>query len=401
MLRPLFLPKSPVKGKSRSVKREKVSAEVMPKSAQKKARKKSGWKNYQNSSQTQRRLRLGMAALFFLIALLFVSKVLGVAINLNRPYSPENGIDRQSAWEGEGRLNIAVKADSLYLLSFNPQSLTLNLVKIPDQTYLQLPLGYGQWQAGSVYQLGQSEKPPLGGVLLEKTLTAVFGLPVDRYLILSDQMSVEDFQQVIEGVRQNPGEGLAFLRTSKTNLTPLEYARLWWGLRGLRTDKIKETDLTQGNITDWLLLSDGSRVLSIDSTRLDQFVQNNLTDNKLGDDGLTIGVFNGTEHAGLADRAAREIANMGGRVIFITNFPIKIKETVVFGSDSSYSSQKLARIFAPRCVKSGGFLGLFGSRINCSAGLPGVQSSRADINVVVGEDFFLEFNRQKPNQLDK
>lgn len=369
----------------------------MPKSVQKKVKKKFGGKSYQSCGQSRQRIKLGVTALIFLVALIIISKLLGVIISLNRPYSPENSVGKEFNWGGKGRLNIVVKADKLYLLSFDPGAEFLDIVKIPDQAYLQLPLGFGQWQASSVYGLGQSEKPAIGATLLKKTMTTSLGIPVDNYLIINDQIKVKPFEETLETIRQNPTDGLALLVNSKTDLTPLEYGKLWWRLRGLRGDKIKMTDLMRGDSTSWLLLSDGSRVLNLNQDRLDQFIQNNLIDSKLRDEGLTIGVFNGTKHSGMAEKVAREISNMGGRVIFTTNSPVKIRETAVFGRDSSYTSDRLSQIFAPRCARKSGLFGLFGSRTNCSSVLTGVESSRADINVVVGDDFYLQFNRPESN----
>lgn len=345
--------------------------------------------------KASRHIRLGLTALVFLLSLLLVSKLLGAVISLNKPFSSENSLSKGYSWGGEGRINVVVKGDSLYLLSADSSNKSLDLVKIPDQAYFDLPFGFGQWKASSIYGLGQDEKKLSGGTLLEKTISDVFGLPIDGYLILNDKNSTKPLSGVIDNIRENPLKGFSLLSQSKSDLSPLEYSRLWNLIHGIRPDKTETTDLSQSNITSWLLLADGSRVLDLNHARMDQFIQENLVDSKLHDEGLSIGVFNGTEHAGLADKAARMISNMGGRVIFTTNFPIKINETSVFGSGNSYTSKRLAEVLAPRCIR-GGILEIFNRKTDCSKLLPGIDSSRADINVVVGEDFFLKFN--KPSQ---
>ncbi len=345
---------------------------------------------------TRQHLKLGILALVSLLALILISKLLGAATSLNSPLSPQSS--GHFSWDGNSQLDMIVQADSLYLFSYNPGSQVINLIKIPDEAYLNLPLSFGSWQASSVYQLGQSENPPIGASLLEKTMTLVFGLPVGHYLILPEKMRVDPLDKTLENLRQSPLSALSFLSGAQTDLSPLEYGKLWWGLRDVRPDKITVTDLMHGTITSWLLLSDGSRVLQINPDELDQFVRDNLIDNKLKDEGLTIGVFNATEHPGLAEQAARLISNSGGRVIFTTNFPMQLSTSAVFGSSGTYTGNKLAQIFAPRCIQNELKFSLrnnslFGSKVDCSAILPGVESSRADINVVVGEDFYSEFNR--------
>lgn len=357
----------------------------MPKPARKKSQPKS----------SRQQIRLGILALVFLLALILISKFLGAVISLNSPFSAEGAApaaDNHFGWDGGSQLNIIVQADSLYLFSYSPGLQVVNLVKIPSDAYLNLPFSFGSWKASSVYDLGQSENPPIGASLLEKTMTETFGLPINRYLILPEKMRVNPLDKTLENMRQSPFSAIGLLSGTKTDLSPLEYGKLWWGLRGVRLDKIVVTDLTQGNITSWLLLSDGSRVLQINTDELDHFIQNDLIDNKLRDESLTIGVFNATEHPGLAEQAARMISNSGGRVIFATNFPIQLSESAVFGKSSSYTRDKLAQIFAPHCVPNTGFLGLFANKADCSAGLSGIAASRADVNVVVGEDFYSRFN---------
>lgn len=347
----------------------------------KKIKKSSGWKKYQSQAQTHRRLSLGLLVLVLLVIIILLGKFLGFLGSLGRPFAPDGAVQKFYQWDGSSRINLAVKADHLYFLSLNPPERSFQLVKIPDETYLDLPFGFGSWPARSVYGLGQAEKAPMGARLISETMRASFGLPVDGYLILKESLANRPLPEVLEGIRKNPLDGLTFLGQSQTDLTVWEYLRWIWAVRNVRADKVQVIDLGQSRLTSWILLPDGSRSLGLDQLKLDQFMEGRMDDVKLQGEGLSVGIFNTTGHPALAEGAARIISNMGGRAVIVSNFPTKFPKSFVVGKDS-YTKKRLAQLFAPDCLKGD----------PCIPKAFDVNSLRADVNVMIGEDYFLRYN---------
>lgn len=374
----------------------------MPGSVSKKITKKNKWRKYQSQDKGLRKVNLGVAALTLLISLILLGKLISAVANLGQPYSPDQGVksDKKYSWDGTQTLNLVVKSKNIYTLSFNPVEQSVVVIKIPDETYVDVPFNFGRWPVRSLYKLGQDDSVPMGALLLEKTMSSVFGVPIEGYLLLSTKLADKPFEDVVEQIRQNPWEALSLIRTSKTDLSLPELVRLVGGLRGVRSDKVKVVDLAQSQITQWNLLPDSSRVLGIQQVRLDQFVQDKFEDSKLRDSGLTIGIVNATDHPGLAENAARMVTNMGGRVIYTTSAETRVSSTLVLGKPS-YTTTRLVQVFNAGCLgQSSGLLsklGLTGGAKKCSFDDPSLDLSRSDVVVVLGEDYYTSFNQKPQN----
>ncbi len=334
------------------------------------------------------KLRLGLITLFLLILLVVFGKFLSLITSLSGPFAPDGPVEKYYSWNGKGLLNIAVKGDSIYLFSFNPTDKTVTLLKIPDDTYLDVPLGYGLWPARSVYDLGQAEKPIFGAKLLKETLSNTLGIGIDGYLILNNDLATISLSEEVKDLKDNPVEIFNLLGNSKTDLSLQELSGLMMALRNVRTDKITEVDLGSSNLTTSRLLSDGTRGLAFDQLQVDEFMQTKLTDALIKNEELNVGIYNATDHPGLAEKAARLIGNMGGRVVFTTNSKEKLQQSIVLGNPS-YTEVRLSSVFAPQCLKSTPIYQKFFTKDDpCSCKSCNADTSRADVNVFLGESFF-------------
>lgn len=319
----------------------------------------------------------GIGILVFLIFLIIFGKLQGFLGGVIRADAGDNILKRQASWDGKGLLNLAVKSDQVYVLSLNPVEKSLTIFKVPDDAYLDLPLNFGRWPARSVYELGQAENPPMGAGLLRETISSVFGIPADGYLILDDSRPLA---QRIKDIQGNPLSWPAFISKARSDLSLFEMTNFLWQLKGIRFDKINTMDLSQSKITTKITVPDGSQASMIDQLKLDQFIQGKLEDPTLKDEALSIGIFNATDHPGLAEKAARIITNMGGRVVFTSNYKA-LDKTLVLGK-KSYTFSRAAKIFAPSCLGS-----------SCKVSSSDNDFSRADVNILLGEDYFLRYNR--------
>ncbi|KKS69011.1 hypothetical protein A3A14_00675 [Candidatus Daviesbacteria bacterium RIFCSPLOWO2_01_FULL_43_38] len=330
------------------------------------------------------RTKLGVAVLAFLLGLILFSKIGGL-FGSGEDISFKNYI-----WNGNSTLNLVVKSDNIYVASYNPQDSSFTILKVPDETYASVPLGFGRWPMRSVYDLGQAEKPLIGARLLKDTTGMLFGVPVDGYILTSG-----NFGTMAENARKNPFSIIGAIRESKTDLNIVESIRFWWGVKGVRFDRFKSADLENSDLTSWALLPDGSRGLELDGLRLDQFIQSRFEDSKLKDEGLGIGILNATDHPGLAEKAARVVTNIGGRVILTGNLEERQHNSFVLGKDG-YTQTRLSQVFAPACIQTSWPLGLFRSG-GCFLQSDSFNFSRAEVTIVLGEDYFLRYNSTKGN----
>lgn len=315
-------------------------------------------------------------ALAVLLVAIFCGKFIQFCSSLGKPISQDYLTKKEYTWNSQSSINLAIEGSTVSVLNYNPGNQTAVILNIPSDTYFDLPRGFGEWNVASIYSLGQEEKPPVGAELLRESIAKLLGLPVDDYLLLPESDKNLSMDQVISSWHKNPLSIISFIKSSQTDLTPLEAFSLFRSLSGVRSDKFTDLDISQSDITKSELLPDSSRVLGINSVNLDLFVRKYMSDPKIVDEEVNIGIFNGTNHPGLGQEASRIITNMGGNVIFVSNTDQTFSKSEVVYSQDSLTARRLMEVFAPWCLN------------NCVSTDPMVQNSRAAVNVILGEDFF-------------
>lgn len=325
------------------------------------------WKLTQTKTKTKKRNRLAFTVLFLVAALLLFSWLFHLTQTL---FSPLKGsqVQRNYRWNGEFSVNLAVRTNGISVLSYNPRDEKIVIISIPDETFLEVPHGFGNWQLRAVYGLGQ-------GQLLKDTLTNFLGVPVDGFLDISSEKSGSDFVQVL---RENPFSGLKYLSTLKTDLTIWELYKLKTGLSTVRFDKIELMDLAKAHMLDRGKLPDGTDIYTADPVKIDSVLAG-FADPAIVSEHKTIAIFNATDKPQLAQKWARLITNSGGNVIITTNAKKRISNTQVLGEESK-TLNRLRQIFDLGCQ----------NKPKCdiiSESDEDLVSSRAQINLFLGEDY--------------
>ncbi len=331
-------------------------------------------------------------ALGGLVLLLIVGKILAFLFSLGSPYTPGLAESKAYPWNTESSYNILYatqnedkKLSSISFINLQPRQKEITVLHISDTIYIDVPKGYGQWTIGSIYPLGQ-EDGNKGISLLRLSVSRLVGLPVDGIVI--NQGSSQTAEELINSLRKNQ---LAFLTTGshlKSNVSTWELITLGRFASSVRSDKIIPLDLAKSTITESKLLPDSSRVLGIDNIQLDSFIRDNLADTAIVDENTTISILNATNHPGLAQAASRMITNLGGTVVFTGNTESLQERSAVISSQSGntppvITTQRLQEMFAPWCAKE-----------NCTSTDAKVTTSRAQLVVVLGEDFYNYWNKR-------
>lgn len=334
------------------------------------ARKKSwprsnrGWKEIQDRKQINKKTKWALIIIGLILGLLILGKTVKIIKTIFTPWQ-DSANHRSYLWQGDFNINLLIKAKNISLLSYSPQNQQITVLEIPQNSYLDVARGFGKWELRSVFDLG-------GDKLLEDTLASLLGMPIDGYFRLTDKYSHIETSVLIEQLRKDPFIGVNLLSYLRTDLTPFELIRLKMGLAGVRFDKIKQIDLQETNVFQKDQLADGTQVLSPDQVKLDSIVSQ-LAEPSLQFEHKTIAIFNSTSHPGLAQKAARVVTNMGGDVIITSNGQSKFAETLVYG-EKSKTLDRLKQIFG-----SGGTI---------DPKLEDLVSSRAQVNIFLGEDYF-------------
>lgn len=338
---------------------------------------KKSWKEAQSKIKKGRRNKLALIVLGVIVFLLVLSWAVRFTQSL---FSPLKQQTSQSAyrWNGDFNINLLIRTPDIFLLSYNPTEKKITTVSIPNETFLEVPFGFGFWQLGSIYELGQSQKNLGGDRLLEDTLKYSFATPVDGFLDFSSLPKKKNISQILDDLRKHPFSGISYLFSLKTDLTPWELLKLKMGIASVRFDKVEHIDLLKHRILETETLPDGTKVLNTDFIKLDSILTV-LADPAIIAEHKTVAVLNATARPQLAQKWARLITNLGGNVIITANATKQLQKTRVIGEES-LTLKRLKKIFQLDCQKSS-------ECDKVSNQYRDVASSRAQINVLLGEDF--------------
>lgn len=341
--------------------------------------RKKGWKYIQSKTKQNRRTKLALFILALVAGILIISWAVQLTQRLFRPLGTVNQ-HQNYVWNGKFNINLLVRTDHVSLLSYNPKEEKITIINMPDNLFLNVPYGFGKWQLRAIYGLGQTQEDMGGNFLLKDTLTSFFAVPIDGFLDFSSLQPAKSASDIVEILRSNPFSGLNLLSSLKTDLTLWELLRLKIGLSNVRFDKVKELDLTKIGALERENLPDGTQVLMTDPIKLDSVLSSYFMDPVIVSEGKTIAVFNATNKAQLAEKWARLITNLGGNVIITGNAMARLKKTRVWG-EKSLTLQRIRQIFGDLDCQNNSKCDTI------SLSEEDVASSRAQINVFIGEDY--------------
>ncbi len=251
----------------------------------------------------------------------------------------------KSLWDGQNQFNVVINSQPVSLVSFNPLEEKINLLLIPNGTFIETIHGYGPYRIESVYKLGELKGN--GAELLTGSLQDSFGLAVEGFLKgVSDEWQKNGLKNSLLNQFFD-----SFVHDKKTNLSHWDLLRFWWRIKMIREDKITLIDLSETSVSQEVDLPDGTKAMKVDTERLDRIISQFFADEMIKKEDLTIAVLNKTEKIGLANKAAKLISNIGGLVINIgaqvknvdkkDNCEIKSEKKY----KNSYTVKKLSKIF--------------------------------------------------------
>ncbi|MDD2823341.1 MAG: LytR C-terminal domain-containing protein [Candidatus Daviesbacteria bacterium] len=347
-------------------------------------------------ARSNNQITLGITALFFLIALILVGKLFGFLGGLNTTIT-KNNQPKLYSWDGQSQFNLVVKMKDSYLLSYQPEGKELTVIKFPEDIHLNVPYDFGRWPMRSIYDLGQSESIPMGPQLLRDSINRSFDILADGYLIFNNGDG--KLSDLLQKERGSLLPGVDILASAKTDLNLIEFFKIWWAIKEVREDKISSIDLEKSDLTEWLLLPDGSRVIALDEIKIDRFEEGHFETGQIKKDGQTIGIFNATEVPGLAEQAAKLLTNMGARVIFTANAPEKVDKSIILAKHSyttKYLTEKL-NLSCPQKKLVSFWQNIplpgLGKGGDCVLDNVSLDTTRADITIILGEDTFLKYQK--------
>jgi hypothetical protein len=198
---------------------------------------------------------------------------------------------KNSNFDGSNRFNLEVVGDNnSSVISFSPPNYTITILNL---------------QGKPVNNLSQQLGLPIDGIVNNSNLY------FDKTNISSNIYHL-----------------LLSFRSDKTNLTIVDFIRLWLFAKDVSSDSIYQRDVS---ISDSLTIS--------------SFISSFFIDSNIANEKTTVEVVNATPTYGLANRFANFISNIGVDVVLVsTGDELKDKSEVLYSKELNYTVKKLSKI---------------------------------------------------------
>lgn len=236
-------------------------------------------------------------------------------------------------WDGESRFTIALNADPITVFSIEPTTHKAILLTIPSNTIFDVPYGYGEYLASSIFRLGQLDNKRGGGVLFSQSVENSLGIMVDGYISFKEgtfsfpfktTQDIKDAKNKYFSYIKLPAifwGALNLTKSYETNLPFLDLVALFFKIKSLRGDQIKLINIGETSVLADRKLLDGTEVKMIDNEIFDFALNDNFQDISIRKEFVTFEVVNATDKDKLATQIARVLKNLGVNVISKTTAP--------------------------------------------------------------------------------
>lgn len=320
------------------------------------------------------RSRRKSAAIFFLAAIFLL---LITAIFL---------VWKGRLWREAGRFTFVLNGDPLTVVSLEPNTHQAAVLTIPANTFLEVPFGYGDYKASSIFRLGKLENKHRSGFLLTRSVENSLGIMIDGYVSPKEGMSKFSINssEDIKNIKKNyfsytslPGVILKFLKEGsqyETNLTLADLYRIWQEIKNLRSDKIKLINMSESTALTDNKLADQTTVKIIDNDIFDFVIGNDFEDIIIRFENVSLEVVNATDVDKLATQVGRVLKNLGANVIAKTT------------SEQTEKFSCLVKVFNKR---NGILIKRLVNHYQCKMedGTNMKEASSVDIKLLLGEGF--------------
>lgn len=219
------------------------------------------------------------------------------------------------------RINLVINSNPVMMVSFSKyfQDKQIILV-IPQNTYLPVAYGYGNYRIESLWQLSVLENNPL---IFTGTLADALGLPMQFYIHrpgLPELKNAKDNSEILNFMKKYFSSVSWLSSANKTNLNFIDKLIIGFKILVLKSNDVLIYNLEEvPYLINHVTLPDSSSVNEFNQETLDTFLGQKFENRQIRTEGLTVEVQNTTSVSKIGQKFARYLINSGAKVIAITS----------------------------------------------------------------------------------
>jgi hypothetical protein len=234
----------------------------------------------------------------------------------------------ETKWDGKRRFTIIVNTTPFLIFSIEPKTQRAIVFLIPENTFAEVPYGYGDYPLSSVFRLGELDKKKGGGFLLSRAVEDTFGILVDGFisyqpdvnsnLLLNNLSEIREYKKKHFSLKSIPSILIRFFgqKHFMSNISLIDTMKLWYSIYNIRMDKITYINLKEEErYLNEEKLPDGSNFYKVDSDIFDFLLSSHFEDYDIRVENISVEVINASNKDKVATNMARILKNLGVNVL--------------------------------------------------------------------------------------
>lgn len=256
---------------------------------------------------------------------------------------------RKSIYRHIGRINFVITNGKEEIDLFSLEKDNVLVFNLQPKNNIVVTRGYGSYELGKVFSLGELENGK-GGILLRETIQEQFHIPVLGYIFTGSYYArKENNKKTILNLLWN-----SFWGKIKSDIKREDMFIAWY-----KTLKVKKE-----NFIEKEYFGEGDLLFS---------------DKKVVEEALPIEILNSTEHNGLAQNSALLVENIGGRVVRVSDFPELFEKCQILTNKNQDNSSTVA---------------VLEISFDCQVEKRREKEDRAEITLILGEDYWKKLSEK-------
>lgn len=252
----------------------------------------------------------------------------------------------ESHYLHQERFSVVFASNPPAVLSVNRRSGEFNVLIIPEDTYIEVPQGFGSYRVGALWNLGQVEKR--GGEVLLFAVRSFLGVPIDGWIGWTDNRQRPSLttskNDVLKELAFRLSPGLFLQQPTATNLSLPDKILLWWTVKQARGEAFIVVNLGDKGVLMKTTLADGSAALKGDPDLVDKVSQTLYFEEEAQKEVLPFRVLNATDVPGSSTKIARLLTNIGYHTIGAGNAETQAKNCSVGVPSDRLSAPAVKRL---------------------------------------------------------
>lgn len=233
------------------------------------------------------------------------------------------------------RQTVVIVGEPVHIISFDAKNHRVTALDLPYDAVIAAALGYGKYSVRALLSLDKIDHRD--GLLITSSISNALGLPITGHMITPNlpvgSMDSDKLRRIFSW-----GSVAGVMTKSVHGSIPLfSWLRFVFMVSSLPADGLTFVDIAPAIID--AESADGSRLPTIDESRVDYFLDTAFFDAGIRSEGVSVAIYNTTGVPSVGQRASRQLGRVGMQLVYVGNAETDVGRCIIAGDKDALKTK--------------------------------------------------------------